>query len=210
MSRQNELSPIHIAPAKDADERERVLLFLKPIIGERYHCAPLPLPDIILVASRGSEIVGTVAVEFSGGDELFSLEEVYEFDRKKTPLSFERDRMAQFGRWAASVPGISGALLYASAACALGQGKSYGLGEAKERILERFREFGLLIYFVDAELVPQKAPEASRNYYTIPPQPRLFMVDLKQKEEALRKRTLEEVERGKIIIDPSITRGVWI
>src|SRR5258708_2468473 len=167
-------------------EREEVLAFLAPIIRKWYDCAPLHIPSITIIARRDMDIVGTITTEFSDGQSVFLLETIYEFDHDTTPLPFKRNVMVEFGRLAAAIPGASTPLLYASAAYSINRGKKFGLVEMKEHIASLVTKIGIRLYPVQAKLMPEQAPEKSLNYYTKAPPPKLYMVDLDQKEQSLR------------------------
>ncbi len=200
------MQPVHISLVRNKREREKALSFLQGMIKKWYNCAPLYLPKLVIVAKRGSEIVGTSGIEFIDGRKKFSLEVIYEFDWEKTSFPYPRSLFVECGRWAATIPDISGALLYASAVYALKHGKIYGIGEAKGRVVTRFKELGLDLHFLDAKLLLEKISPASRNYYVVEPIPQVCMFSVEQEEAALRIGADRAISEGNVVFAPSLLK----
>lgn len=195
-------TPVVISLVEKDSEREEAIAFMNAIASERYRCAPPPPPEIIFVAKRDDEIVGVMALEFGDEQGVFPLEKIYKFDYRVTPWPFVRNEVAQFGRWMAKVRGISIALMYAATLYAIHQGKVYGLTEVKPYILKHTREIGIELREIPgATLVPGNIPESGKPYYLAPPPPKLYMVNLRQKEQALRDETIKAVREGRIILE---------
>jgi len=105
-------------------------------------------------------------------------------------------------QWMSTVKGISGPLMYIATMYALRHGKLYAVTELKERIARRAEELGWQVHAVkDARLLLDRIPEVGRGYYVTPPTPRLVMASLKEKEAALRDRTMDAIFEGKIVLD---------
>jgi hypothetical protein len=190
--------PCLIRLAEEMPVRERALAFMKKIAQERHKCAPPPPPQIILIAeTEDQEVLGTISLEFRLGGILFPVEEIYDFDHDVTPWTFDRNRLAQFGRWMTATPGISTPLMYAATTYALDQGKTHGLTEVKEVIYNLVRNMGIHLKEIESLNVRlENIPEEGRNYYLEDPPPRLYMVDLLAKKTALKLATENAVRSG--------------
>src|SRR5579872_6308699 len=139
---------VRIEIASNEEDYRNAVRLIESVIRRWYGCLPPEPPKTIVVAKHGSEVIGTSALEFSNGEEPLSIESIYEFDRARTPWPFDRPRIVQFGRWAATMKDISGVLIYASTVFALNHGKIWGVSEVKDRIAERFSELGVELRFI--------------------------------------------------------------
>ncbi len=195
-------SPVIISLARNDRERGQALALNRAVALRLYNCSPPPPSQCIFTAKQNGEVVGMIALDFDENDAPFRLEKIYDFDRHATPFPFERRNIAEFGRWICVIRGISSALMYVATMYAIRRDKLYSLGEFKERIARRAEELGWQVHFVEgACLLFENVSEEERGYYADPPSPRLVMSDLREREEALRNRTMDAIFKGKIILD---------
>lgn len=167
----------HIRPG-DARYTD-ALAFIERIALRREGAAPPPPPDVLLVAFRGENIVGTMGLEFSDGTVRLPLEIVWDFTAARFPYPYDRSATAQYGRWMATEETVSAAVAYAACRFARSLGKTWGIFEAKPVIAEHLRQLGFHFHAVeDASLRVEKIPKAGRPYYTegSPPTPFLFLL----------------------------------
>lgn len=176
-------------------KREEILHFIEEIALAREGSKPPPPPQMLFGAYQGNTIVGTISVDFGSDLNPFRLEDIWEFDKEKTPLPFVRERIAQYGRWTATVPGASIALFYAATVFSKTHGKQFCLCEMKDPIARRLTEFGfVLLPIKNASLLPEavreRMPEESRPYYLNHPLPYIYMMSLDQIEQAMQSHIL--------------------
>jgi|GEM_PF-2023459 len=193
--------PITIYLEESKKHSPEVEEFVVSSLKRWYNCGPIPLPHSVLVAKHGAEIVGTVALSFSQGNEIFSLEKIYKFDYNNMPLPFVRDNIVQFSRWVTGQQNVSQALLFTSALIGIKRGCEYGLGEVKPKIRDRFAEIGIDLYFIPADICPENIPLAIKPYYLIPPPPLPCMTDLRQEVECLKDLISSTIAEGNLIIN---------
>lgn len=191
--------PFVISLVKTDQERTEALDFINKTAAKLYDCDPPPPPEVIFTAKEGAGIVGTVALELGSG-QPFPLEIIYEFDYQKTPWPFQRELIAQFGRWMATVRGISKSLMYKVTEHALLNGKIYGLTEVKEPVRLIVQNMGIELRPIPgARLLIEKIIEKERGYYLSLPSPNLFMVSLQQKLDALKTDVMSLLSSGKVV-----------
>lgn len=170
----------------DQGEREKALGFINQRAFSLYRATPPPPPQFLFAAYCDDEIVGTMGLDFSSGQQPFPLETHWRFDGDATPFSFERDRIAQYGRWITTKPGVSAPMVYASTLFARARGKTYCFAEAKPPVAERLAEMGCPpVPIPNASLQLENVPESGRQYYISEPAPMLYMIDLEQVERAM-------------------------
>jgi hypothetical protein len=190
-----------ITVVEGEEERSLAALFIEKALRRWYQCLPTALPQTVIVAKRQGKIVGTITSQFGETDEPFSLETIYKFSHTDTPFPFERKHIVQFGRWIATVDGVARFLLYASAVHALRRGCFYGLGETKPKVTGIFSAIGIALHQFPATICLENVPAKIRPYYQIPPQPKLCMVSLAQKHQALESEATEAIGCGRLVLD---------
>ncbi len=173
------MQPVSIVPAATARDRRRALGYVRRHVRRLYGGIPPP-SQILLFAERKHRICGTIALDFAEASGKFPVEDIYRIDYARTPWPFERERIAQFGKWWVSAPGVAVRLMHAAHLHALTKGKSVGLVEAKVRIVERVKDFGMTLILVPgAVLQVQGVSARGEGYYASLPLPRLYMFDIR-------------------------------
>jgi hypothetical protein len=180
-------------------EREAATKFVTNALRKWYQCDPTLLPDDVIVARVGNEIVGTLAVFFRKGEESLSLENIWQFDYGQFNLN--KENAMQFGRLIATVDGVSRPLLYASAMSGINRGFTHGIAEVKPRVAEVLSEIGVIMYYPATVLHSENIPEPIRPYYETPPMPNLCIVNLAQKAELLKGDILKAISAGKLVLN---------
>lgn len=182
------------------EEKNEIFNFTKLQAFKLYSCEPPPPPQIIFVAYQEHKIIGTMGLNFSQNNKPFYLENHYNFDITKTPFPFEREKIAQYGRWFSIIPNISSSLFYLTTDYAIKKNKIWGLGEMKKTIAERVMKFGVNLFLInDTELIFENIPKEEKQYYLTLPPPSLYMGDLKQIKQALWKIIEPIIQSGEII-----------
>jgi hypothetical protein len=195
------ISPIVIREIMNGKERKDAIDYIHRTALTSHGCSPPPPAEHIFAAFRDGEICGTVGMDLSDGVKPFRLEQIYRFDPSAAPLPFDRSQIVQLGSWRSSAAGISVPLMYIVTLAALRRGKFYGLTEAKERIRERIEEIGIRLHLIRSEMDLGFVPPQGRPYYVDEPQPKLYILDLLQKEAALRTAVQEAVAEKRICLD---------
>src|SRR5882724_3892043 len=95
-------------------ELARAMEFMKAIAHEKHRTDPPPLPQFLFGAYIKGNICGTIGIDFGSDEKPFHLERHWRFNQSQTPLPFEREKMAEIGRWMAKHPGVSVILFYAA------------------------------------------------------------------------------------------------
>lgn len=171
---------IAISLLKEKDELAAALRFIDEIAFRWHKCRPPPPPQVLFGAYRGKEIVGTIALDFGDQDRPLPIERIWSFDADRTPLPFQREAIAQYGRWMAITPAVSSWLLYTATLYALSLGKKYFLAEAKTKIMERICALGFAFRRIEnAMALTDRIPEEGRLYYSEDP-PGLYMTRLEE------------------------------
>jgi len=180
---------VRVELVTDPEEQERVFDFIDGVALRWYQCTyPRAAHSALFAAKQGSEIVGSVAVDFTDDAHPFPYEEVYEFDHTTTPLPFKRENIVQGSKWAATAQGVSHLLLNEMSRYALSIGKKYLLIQAKSSSIKRLTEFGIhCLPISDAKIVWRNVPVDIKHYYEEHPLPELFMVDIQQMFIAVKK-----------------------
>jgi hypothetical protein len=177
--------PTEILLASGTRDRRRALAFVRRHTRQLYGGFPPP-PEILFLAERNGRVCGTIALDFADDTQRFPVEFLYRIIYSQAPWPFERARIAQFGRWWATAPGIGVRLMHAAHLHALEAGKTLGLAEAKPQIVTRVKEFGMnLTEIPGAILQSREASSRGEGYYTTPPAPRLYMFDIGANAAAL-------------------------
>jgi hypothetical protein len=175
-----------ITLAASSHDRRRALAFVRRHVRQRYGGIIPPPSQIMLFAEQNRRICGTIALDFADGTRRFPLEAIYRIDKARTPWAFEREKIAQFGKWWTTRPGVALYLMQAAHRHALTDGKRFGLVEAKPRIVARVGEFGMaLIEVPGAALLIEGATTRGEGYYATLPPPRLYMFDIPANAAAL-------------------------
>lgn len=183
-------------------ERATAVRFIAENAFRWHQCKPPPAPQLLFGAWDGTEIVGTIALDFGDAQTPLPIEQLYEIDYGEFPWLREREKIAQFGRFFVTQPDISVALLYVATTYALACGKLYGLSEAKPHVPKRFAELGIRLQEVKrAQLVEKHIPADGLSYYQSAPQPRLWGVSLHEKAAALRTPVTVAVNDGRISLE---------
>ncbi len=170
---------------------------------EHFDVKPPPI-EVIFVARENSKIVGTLGFDYCNGDGEMPLEEIFAFDKNKTPLTYDPRRSIQFSRWTAENPKISIVLIYASTLYALNRGMCYGWSEQKEKAAKSAIRAGVQLHEVcDAVIRTNSIPREIRRFYTTKPAPKLYMVELGQMLRAASKRTSLLISSGVLHLEKS-------
>jgi hypothetical protein len=189
------LISILIRLAGSPQERRRALAFVRRNVRRRFGGIPPP-SEILFFAEKDSRICGTIALDFAGDAGRFHLEEIYRFDYARMPWVVNRGMIAQFGKWWAKQPGIAVRLMHSAHVHVLARGKSFGLAEAKPRIVRRVEEFGMqLVKVPGATLQVHGMSSRGEGYYATLPFPELYMFDLRTNLVAL-SRYIKAQEQG--------------
>jgi len=191
--------PVVIGPAQGVRERKEVLKYVDEKYMELFNIIPAPT-HYLFVARQGTEIVGSMGTDFGNEEKLLRLERVYRFDPRRTPFPIVRDTIIEYGRWIATVPGISGALLYVATIHALSKGKMYGLCEHVDDVHKAAMKLGIKFHEVpDAKLVPENIPEIGTTFYATPPFPKFYMVDIQQAQSVMEPKMQHLVSKKRIV-----------
>lgn len=202
-----EQRPIRIGLANQKKDREDAALLINETVERWYHCIPPPPPSVLFVAKDEDRVVGTLGIDLGEEKNPLPIEKIYEFDHTATPWPFDRLKLIQFGKWMASVKGISGVLNYVAVQYAISRGREYGCSEVKEQIAKRLQELGVEVRFIpNAKLLLEKINKEAQGYYLIPPNPKPCMVDLFQMKSALKSSTMLAVSEKRIIFDESVAK----
>lgn len=169
-----------------APERKAVESFIKEQYARRMHLVP-PLPEMIFAAFLGDIVIGTVAIEFSTSDPVsLPFEQIFPFDISLLSLPWSPKQSVQFSRWAVLAPDTSGPVVYAAVRYALDHGKRYGWCELKPGAIKRLLDMGVTLYEVQTGPINvHNVHESVITYYTEPPYPKLYQLDLVQMAHAL-------------------------
>jgi len=183
-------STVTIRLLENEVEVQDAYCFVRRHAHARYDADPPPPPEALLAAYRRGEVVGTIGVDFTAVDtgEL-SLERIWSFDPANAPLPFNRQEIAQYGRWFTVEQDVSLMLVYGATIFARTHGKRSVLAEMKPgaaRVLERVGIAMLPIQ--NAQLVLENIEESGRFYYVNGPPPQLCMADLSGVEDAALQR----------------------
>lgn len=181
-------------------QRKLAAEFIARELKRWYQCLPTPLPETVIIAESGCEIVGSIISYFSEDDAPLPLEAIYEFDYHKLPFPFDRKHVVQFSRWITIAEGVSRFLLHAAIKHALSRGRSYGMGETKPRIADIFASMGITLHHFPAIIRTQNIPEEIRPYYEIPPKPTPCMLSLDGSRDVLEPEVLQAVAHSKLNI----------
>lgn len=172
------MNPARIILAASSRDRRRALAFVRYHVRRLYGGTPSP-SQIFLLAERNGRTCGTIALDFALSAERFPLESIYRIDFDRSPWPFERENIAQLGRWWTTRPGVAVRLMHSAHMYALANGKRLALVEAKARIIARLVEFGMApVEVPGAVLEVRIASLRGEGYYQISPPPRLYMFDL--------------------------------
>ncbi len=182
-------------------ERNEVALFVRQVMRIQYHCDPHELPEIMFVGWREGKFVGAMALSLSAGEPL-PLEETYALDYGSFPGVFNRARIAQLGRWVATVSDLSEALVYAAIQYAIHKNREWGIGEIKPQVARRFSRMGIRIFRLSGGPLLGHIPESVRPYYLLPPVPIPAAIALLPAERVLRERMEALIAQGKIRFSP--------
>lgn len=159
-----------------------------------------PLAQFYFVAKHNGKIVGTMSLDFSLENDSLWMEKIYRFDPATAPLPVIKEKIVQYGRWIAKVPGVSEMLTYSATVYAEKQGRIYGWCEHNDKVHRIAQRFGIIFYPVPgAILILENMPPETRAYYTTPPLMKFYMVSVPQIREALQPKVEILKESGKIV-----------
>lgn len=195
------LLPLVIHVAKTEEQRNKALAFIKEVAWRSHKSAPPPPPQILLVASEGEVIQGTMSLDFGDNGPL-PLETIWTFNQAETPFPFIRSKLVQFGRWMAVSSGLSLTLVYAAACFSRAHGKECIVCEVKPPVFNRLAHSGIhLSPLRNAQLVLERIPQEGRPYYTTKPLPYPYMVGVQSVIDACLKRdpTLRSLEFAHVL-----------
>ncbi|TSC89201.1 MAG: hypothetical protein G01um10143_582 [Parcubacteria group bacterium Gr01-1014_3] len=194
---------INIRLVGQGSDYQKALEFINKVAFNHYKCQPPPPPDVLFVATNGSEIVGTTGLDIGEVNKPLPLEIIYEFDKAKTPWPFHREKNIQYGRWMVTMRGIADALIYVAAKHGLTQGKTHTISEAKDHIKAKLDQLGIdARVILDARLMMDRISKDGLGYYLDLPAPKLYMMDLSQMVEAMEPNVRRSVKAGFIVFGP--------
>jgi hypothetical protein len=193
------------------EARGQAIALFSAVLGESYNVGPPPPSQLIFTATQGAHIVGTLGVDFGNAQKPLPLEAIYEFNYNSFAWKFDRDKTAQFGRWATTIKGIAGPLNYVAASYALWCQKTDGLGEVKEHVGKRLVKLGVeLHYTLNAKIALQNIPHQIRPYYRTLPLPRPCTFRLKQMKSAMESVFTQACSESRIVVEASLAKHLWV
>ncbi len=165
--------------------RARAVTHIESVMRSSFQCEPPVTIGLVCTVTQDEKIVGSLVLVDSKDDAIFPVEEHYEFDSDKCPLSFNRDEMVQAGRWTAQVPDASRLILRNAFKLAYAFGKRWVLIEAKPYSVKRLEQLGATCYEIpNTLLLLDKVREAvgdnGMSYYSAFPAPTLYMIEIAQ------------------------------
>ena len=194
--------PIVIDLVQNDKERQEALEFIDQKYLEIFETTP-PLSQNLFTARCGVDIVGTMGTDFCNEKEKLRLEKIYQFDHHLTPFPVIRDQIAEYGRWVATVPDISKALLYAAIIHARSKRKIYGWCEHTDDVHRVATRFGIKFHNVPgAQLVLENVEKKNRIFYTTSAPLKFYMVLLLQAQEALKPKMQHLIKKGELVLYP--------
>lgn len=163
-------------------EYNRALTFMQEW-GYKWHkCSPPKTEGDIIVAWEGTDIIGTVTLDFKNKGSILPLEKIYDFRHihKYLPKNFSLSNLVQGGRWFASKKNTSRVLLHALAEYCIPKNIEYMIVEVKNASAQRLEEFGIrFVLFCGVRPNLENIPEEGRNYYITEPLPKLALIHIK-------------------------------
>lgn len=150
--------------------------FIRQWYLKLWNAAPPP-PEFLFVARGNTEILGTIGFDFCDKHGKFSLEKLFLFDHKQTPLPFEVTRIVQWSRWISRYPSVSKALIYKATRYALERGKDFGLCDQAYGPKKAATKIGIeLLRVSNAILQMNQIPPTYREHYLGKSAPDLYML----------------------------------
>lgn len=168
-----------------------MLSFINAWLFKWEKCVPPPTTGDIMVAWRGTEILGTVALDFGDALNPFPIEKVHDFEGiwkffPGTQRAFDRSLFVQTGRWSATERGVSEGIIHAIAEDLYPKGVRYLIFEGKDHAFQALERYGLrFLVLYGLTMRMDGIPEEGMKYYTTPPRPKIVMVDVKNILEVL-------------------------
>jgi len=195
---------IHIELADTGQKQSEALAFVERTYQKTFGTTPPP-PHIVIAGWYQGQVVGTMGINTCDEGRSLRLEELYTFDQSQAPLPCVRDKMMEYGRWVATMPHLSGPLLFAGSCYANRVGKEYGWCEHSDKVHRAALRLGIVFHEVrGAVLQRERVPHTDRAFYEAEEKPRLYMVSVAQVREALRSRTEQLVQHGRLTFGRSI------
>jgi hypothetical protein len=181
----SENAGLHFQIALSEPDRSEAIHFIETQMRRAYNCEPPETNGVICIARNNNEIVGSIALYGVEEGARFPLESYYDFILNNCPFPFERSNFVQVGRWIAIRPNVSHLLLLVSFQMAYDMGKRYALIEAKPYSAKRLLELGFNCKEISGatlveENVRKIVGDDGMKYFTEPPKPSLYMIELKQ------------------------------
>ena len=189
---------IIVRPMRQED-KQQVEDLVRGAMRKHYYCEPYELPELMFAASRSDVVVGAIGI-FLGGSERLPLEKSYALDYQSFPEVFERSKTVQIGRWVATAPNISEALLYIAIRHAYQNGYSWGIGEIKPKVLRYFARLGMRVVTLRGLAIVHNVPAAIRPYYLLPPQPIPCVIHLEDALAVLKEPINKLVIHGRVVM----------
>ncbi|MEJ0053943.1 MAG: hypothetical protein WDN10_04455 [bacterium] len=178
-------SGAEVSLALSETERLEAIGYIEPVMRERFKCEPPPTRGLIFIARAKGAIVGSIVLEGMADASPFPIEGRYAFDPKDAPYPFDRPYIVQGTRWIATAPGVSNLLVRTAMRVAYELGKRHMLIEAKPYSVKRLGELGIVCREIGnarlrADEVLAMVGEAGMLYFTEPPVPTLYLMELRQ------------------------------
>ncbi len=180
----SENSQVRLCIALSESDRSEAVSFIETQMRNIYDCEPPKTKGVICIARDNDSIVGSIVLYGIEEGARFPLEDCYDFHLSDCPFPFRKSNVVQVGRWIAIRPNVSHLLLQASFQMAYDMGKRYALIEAKPYSAKRLLELGFNCQEIpDATLLEDNVRkivgEDGMKYFTQPPKPTLYMIELK-------------------------------
>ena len=160
-----------------------------------------PVSDVYFQARCEGNIVGSTALDLGAEGRCLPFEGIYHISKntRASEILSMRSLGAQFGRWRASVPGISRALVYAPTLYAFESGIEYGWFVAKPNAAHQLKKFGIELLRVEARLDIQAISPVERPYYLSHPEPMIYLMHLSHTQRSILPALRGLVRSGKIV-----------
>lgn len=184
----------------DSQYRPIVADFISVQYAQRIGVIP-PLPEIIFAAMINSDVVGTIALEFSNRNKPLPFEKIFLLNQTNPFHTVLRNESIQYSRWTSTETNVSIMVGYAATCYALECGRFYGWSELKPKVADRLRLLGITVLEIpDAIIQLDQVEGCVKTYYATSPLPKLYRIDLKQVASVFKQRLIKISRQQEFII----------
>ena len=193
--------PLYISISHRGEHTNEAITFITEVYKKVFSADPPP-PELLFVATRNEKVVGTLGIDYCDKkDGLLPLERIYTFNRSKTPLPMASDKIVQLGRWISREANVTKPLAYIAMQYLLAHQKTHGLFEQKGKAVQASKRTGTTLHPIEnTTLNVDRVGDSVKEYYTSKPEPRLFMIDLKQSLDSMRRVAERSIKAGNVVV----------